>query len=1281
MKKNLLVLVSLIFAGGLFASGWVNIRSESPAPARVELQSSDINTSVLRFSIPGFSMTDVITPQGAVVTLSLDNASPMLVASAPDLLKITASIIIPDLDEMDVRIVSSRYQDFHDLLIAPSKGNLYRDTDPATVPFVFGPTYQMDQFFPGNLADLREPFIIRDLRGQTVIAYPFQYNPVTKTLRVYYDLVVEVFKKSNNGLNPMVRNLGQPKIGPEFSAVYQHHFLNFDNYTDYTPLDDHGKILVISYGSFMNAMQPLVDWRNMSGTPCEMVDVATVGTTATAIKNYISNYYTTNGLTFVLLVGDNAQIPTNQGGGLGGPSDNAYGYLVGNDHYPDVFVGRFSAENIDQVETQVVRTIDYEKTPQLLTDDWYTSTIGIASNQGPGDDNEYDYQHIRNLQTQMLAYTYIYNFELFDGSQGGHDATGNPTPSQVADAVNDGGTNIVYCGHGSATSWGTSGFSNSNVNALLNENKLPFIWSVACVNGNFLSTTCFAEAWLRAEHNGNPIGAVGFLGSTINQSWNPPMEGQDEMVSILVESYANNIKRTFGGLSMNGCMKMNDTYGSSGDEMTDTWNIFGDPALMVRTDKPENITATYDPFLFVGATSMSLTCNVNGAVATASINNSVLGSATVTGGSATITFNAPVSTPGDTVTLVIVAYNHIPLIAGLPVITPNGPYIVYTHSYINDSQGNNNGMADYGEDILLTVGIKNIGTDPAQNLIVQVTTIDPYATMLDSEENYGTVIPNEVKEVPNAFEFHVANDIPDGHIIHFNMLSTDGTDSWSGSFVFIAHAPAINYSGLTVSDPSGNNNNRLDPGETADMTITLINNGSAPAYNVVGTLIPLNPYITVTSGNQAYGDMNPGQDNTKSFAVEVDDQAPQGITISFIIQYTGNFGIGGFTQFSTIIGQIPVMVIDLDFNQNSADKMIDALESLDVPVTYSTEVPANGLDLYSSVFVCLGTYSDNHTLSSSEGQQLADYLDQGGNLYMEGADTWKYDPQTAVHPKFKIIGLEDGSGDLGTIQGKTGTFTDGMSFNFVGDNAYIDRISWNYPAYEIFKNADPSYINAVAQDATTYKTIGTSFEFGGLADGSFPSTKKNLMKEYLNFFGITPPPLLANFFAYPTTINLGDTVEFLNFSSGPVVSYSWSFPGGDPSTSTEANPKVVYSSPGYFDVSLTVSDGTNTNTMLKPDYIHADNITGAPVVSTEPNLLIYPNPASDQVIIQFGGYTNERIEMSLYNSLGTQVDKQMITVGKGGSKMQMDVSSLPEGIYLIAIRGTSINVTKKLVVR
>jgi hypothetical protein len=133
---------------------------------------------------------------------------------------------------------------------------------------------------------------------------------------------------------------------------------------------------------------------------------------------------------------------------------------------------------------------------------------------------------------------------------------------------------------------------------------------------------------------------------------------------------------------------------------------------------------------------------------------------------------------------------------------------------------------------------------------------------------------------------------------------------------------------------------------------------------------------------------------------------------------------------------------------------------------------------------------------------------------MEGGDTWYYNSPTAVHAMFGILGQGDGSGDLSTIVGMAGTFTEGMSFPYNGDNNYIDRIAPTGGATLILQNNSPVYGTAVAYDAGTYKTIGASHEFGGLTDGA--STKAELMEKYLDFFMLLPPSLLEQNILIPT---------------------------------------------------------------------------------------------------------------------------------------------------------------------
>jgi hypothetical protein len=122
---------------------------------------------------------------------------------------------------------------------------------------------------------------------------------------------------------------------------------------------------------------------------------------------------------------------------------------------------------------------------------------------------------------------------------------------------------------------------------------------------------------------------------------------------------------------------------------------------------------------------------------------------------------------------------------------------------------------------------------------------------------------------------------------------------------------------------------------------------------------------------------------------------------------------------------------------------------------------------------------------------------------MEGADTWYYDQistPTPVHPMFNISGLEDGTGDLEQLDGQAGSIAEGMSYLFNGDNSFIDHLGAITPAQMMFMNSNPQYGAGVSYDAGTYRTIGFSFEFGGLQDGDL--NKDDLMIQMLEFFNI-----------------------------------------------------------------------------------------------------------------------------------------------------------------------------------
>lgn len=632
------------------------------------LNSSSTETELL-FSLKGFSQTAVQTPNGNAVVIGSTKLTRILEAGAPDLAKMAFSLTIPDHAAMVVDELNSSYTTYQNMEVAPSKGNIYRNTDPSSIPYTYGSAYSQNQFYPGNLVQLQQPYIVRDLRGQAVWVFPFQYNPVTKELRVYSEIHFKVVANGTSTVNALSRNQPLTKIDRAFAGIYRSLFVN-NGTLQYNPLADEGNMLVICYDQFLTAMQSFVDWKNKMGQRTEMVSMSTVGSTAGDLQNYIANYYTANGVTFVLLVGDGNLIPVASTGY--GESDPSLGYISGNDSYAEIIIGRFSAETVADVETQVSRSIAYEANPDPAGQ-WYSKAVCIGSDQGPGDDNEMDYEHERNMRADELGYTYTEADELYDGSEGGSDASGDPDPTDVINSLNDGRSVITYTGHGSCGSFGTTSFSTNDVPQLSNAGMLPFVWAVACVNGQFNGYDCLAEAFMRAtDGSGKATGAIATFMSTINQSWDPPMDAQDEFVDILTEQYGStNVKRTFGGISVNGCMHMNDQYGSAGDEMTDTWTCFGDPSLMVRTATPASMTVTHDLVIDESATAFPVNCNTDGVLVCLSKNNEIIAVHHAMLGICNLQ-NISGLIAGDTLDVTATAYNMIPYFGKVVVTSLTG---------------------------------------------------------------------------------------------------------------------------------------------------------------------------------------------------------------------------------------------------------------------------------------------------------------------------------------------------------------------------------------------------------------------------------------------------------------------------------------------------------------------------------------------------------------------------------------------------------------------------------
>jgi hypothetical protein len=625
-----------------FSTNGTTIQTGVPAngnPVELSLISSDIKTSLINCAVSSFVLDEVTTPSGTSSIVEVMNGFPLYEKGAPDLRRVSTSLVIPNRGNMELKIVSSTYKDYENVEIAPSKGVLMISDDASKIPYEYGAAYQKDAFYPGTIAELREAHIMRDVRGQVVDIYPFQYNPVTKTLRVYTSIKVAMQVNEQIAGANCLEAKTDIEVPEAFQQIYQSNYLNYaaQPQTRGLATNANGRMLVICYDNFAAAIKPFVDWKIRKGIETEVVNVSTIGDAA-AIKKYVTAYYKAHSdLTYVVLVGDFPQVPASLVASEKYTSDNEYSRLDGTDSYPEIICGRISAETAAEVEIQVKKFLTYEKTPSRLATDRF-NTGGVLSLKIGPDNSTKVYLDMVAAKKTLEGAGYKTITELYtDGA-----STNAPTATNISNLVNTGLGYLSWISHGSPTQLISFSYTTAHVKKLTNTNMWPMIWNCSCQTGNFKTgSACFAETWLRSSLNGEPVGAIGVAMSTRDMPMGPSEKYGDAAAKLVVD--ANRKNKSYGGVTFDTYVKV-----AIGDyKMPIEFNcmiLFGDPSLELRTKAPLDLTATHVLTDKIGISNLVVNCNVEGAYIALTVDGKIIGTGYVTGGKVDIKFNNPINT-------------------------------------------------------------------------------------------------------------------------------------------------------------------------------------------------------------------------------------------------------------------------------------------------------------------------------------------------------------------------------------------------------------------------------------------------------------------------------------------------------------------------------------------------------------------------------------------------------------------------------------------------------------
>ena len=617
--------------------------------------------------VPGLELREIQIAGAAYSQVSIPGSLPHIVAGYPELPVVVRALQVPGAGTSRLEILESVWQTVVAPPPVPSRGPLSRDSDISRVAYTFGDVYAQAGVWPAEACELGRPFLVRDRRGVALRVHAVRWDAGAGSLQALVAMRARIVTVGDDGANKAagaVRPAGR-SFAPVFDAIFADSpDAAKDAGADEQQSDANAalagdRLLMVTASSFTSSVGDLVAWKQERGYSVEVVDVAELGGTAQGIQAaVIERYQSPEGLAHLLLVGDAEMVPTNTGTFHGAASDGMYGLVAGDDLFVDVLVSRLPARYSNELSTMIQRTIAYERDPQP-DGDWFTFGAGIASDEG----SPADYQRADQLRTKLLAGDYT-SVERIYQNQGG-------SRQQIAATVNSGVSIINYLGHGSGTAWLNVPFNNYDVHQLTNTTSWPWIIDVSCHNGAFLQQECFAEAWLRARHQGAPAGAVAMIAASTAASWVPPTVMQATIIDRLVVEGQTEVGALFAAGVAAVLVQYEGT--DEGLKLMEQYNLFGDGTLQVRSRRPDHLVVGHPEHLAAGRAAVALQLPA-GSRAVLLAGDEVLARADQAHTSSVFLMPSRDLVAGEEVRLTVTASNALPYRVLLPVAsTPTGP--------------------------------------------------------------------------------------------------------------------------------------------------------------------------------------------------------------------------------------------------------------------------------------------------------------------------------------------------------------------------------------------------------------------------------------------------------------------------------------------------------------------------------------------------------------------------------------------------------------------------------
>ncbi len=885
MRKSILVLM-LVFAAALLSAAVSNIALQD-SPTAVQLLRSGSDGLNVRYALDELTTKEINTKEGVWTELGSEQYSSTNITGEPALPFMRQLISVPMGASVSVNFVSKQektinladYGVVYPLM--PRQESVSKSADLTSLPFVVNrELYNANAWTTNPSLSVTELGMMRGTRIFALDFVPVSYNPAQKQIRVIYNAEVQV---SFTGADLAATEELQAKgFSPAFDSVFAGTIINFE--PTRTTLNRYplGYVIILP-DNFVAPMQPFIEWKRRQGFNVTVAPTSVTGTTANNIKTYLQNIW--NAATtenpapsYLLIVGDVAQVPSNSGSTGSHPTDLNYVRLQGTDYMPEMYFGRFSATTVAEVTNQVNKTLMYEQ--YTMPSDAYLGDVimiaGVDSSYGSTHANgqiNYGTTNYFNAAHGINSLTHLY-----PGS-GSQDA-------QIIQEASAGVGYINYTAHGDVTMWYDPNFTNSNVNSLQNVNESSYVVGNCCLTSKFDNAICFGEAWLRAENKG----AVIYIGGTNSTYWDedyywgvgykPPVVGSGSpfvanrtgAYDALFHEHNEALADWAGNAGSNVVMGNLAVVQSNSTRINYYWEIYsimGDPSLVPYLGIPQAISYQAPEQMFLGMNSLDIQADPYSYVAL-SMNNELhgVGLADATG-NLTLSYT-PFTEPG-TAQLVITRSRRKPLIANVQVIPNSGPYVTAGQLVIVD---NNNNIAEAGDNFSISLDFNNVGVLDATNLSANISTTSEYINLTTATATLPNITAGQSINMANLFSGSISPNVPDQHTAAFDIVITDGTHEWTTQRSMLINAPNIEFGSTTLFDSNGDG--IYQPGETITVTLNMGNTGHMNAGGGTLHIVMNSPYATIDNSTFTIPSMPVGGGMPIIFNLMISATCPEG---------------------------------------------------------------------------------------------------------------------------------------------------------------------------------------------------------------------------------------------------------------------------------------------------------------------------------------------------------------------------------------------------------------------